>query len=216
MTAAQPLMYEFSGAVTVRLATPEEPSQLLNNIYDILGVRMLTVVSNDGSKFSVPALHLTEAVQAIKDSLNGGTALADQKRTILCPNMHVPHWQPWVNADMAEVYDALGITVFNIVCNEKIYTVPAQFTGTTHAALTPRTATAVRQDQIESPMAIFPIAPAIKFQKYYRKEPSPAMCALASLVGARFVRILDQNSAIYWVHADHCEVVIRELNLLTI
>ena len=142
----------------------------------------------------------------------GGAALAGQTRQIVCPNMHVPNWQPKVNAGMAEVYAALGITMFNLDFSGEIYTVPAVFVGSAHAALTSRTT--MRQAE-PAPMTVLPIAPAVRFQTYYRKEPSPEMCALASLVGARFVRVLDRDGVMYWVHADQCEVVIRQLDLLT-
>ena len=72
LPASQILMHKLDGTITIPLAKPWEPAEITSDLCDILGVRLMVAISDDGSKFTIPEPCLVEGTAAIQASLNGG------------------------------------------------------------------------------------------------------------------------------------------------
>lgn len=199
------------GDVTVPLATPGQLEAIICHIYALLGVEMQEIHIG-GAKYTVPLAHLVLARNAIRVALAGGAPLAGQTCQVPVANVTTPYWQPQVDGDMAELLDALNVDTVDPVFGGVTYTVLTQHVGCTRARLNAPVGGAA---PAPVPTMVIPVG-GVTLQDFYRGAPSHAVQVLARLFGARFMRLLDDGGALYWVLAGQpaTDATVQRLGLL--
>ena len=206
------------GNVTVPLAVPGQTEAITRRIYDLLGVEMQSILVS-GVEYDVPLLHLVAARNAIRASLAvGGAPHAGQTCQVPVAAVTLPYWQPQVDAVTAELYEALGVDTVDLVFGGVTYTVLTPHVGCTRARLNAPVAAVpapVGGAVPPVPTMATPVA-GVTLQDFYRGAPSHADQVLARMFGARFMRLLDDNGALYWVLAGQpaTDATVQRLGLL--
>lgn len=196
-------------SLTVPLVTPGRLEAVTREIYSLLGVETDIIVVHD-REYTVPSNHLAQARQAVRDQAAGPAPAPLQTVEVPIETINVPHYQPRITPTAADVYEALGVDVVDLVPHpdeQTVYTVLTAQAGCAKAALRHKrecpsaaaaeTAAAAAECHHAALQAV-PV-PGLSLKDFYVGEPPHAIRILARLYGVRFLRAQNDVGVTYWI-----------------
>ena len=202
------------GGIICPLANPARTDPEYKGIFEMLcGPGSLQTVEVDGGQYDVPIEHIGRAVVAIKGALAGGPTVTSLMCRTVAERVAIPYWQLRVDPGVAEVLAALQINTVDLVVEGTVYTVLASRVREAGGAIRAAQACGARPAPV--PVETHEVT-GVLLRDYYLGGPSPAIRALATMVGVRFMRVLSDDDQVVWILDDQVSthITVQRLRLL--